>query len=57
MDVYKKHFIFKTEDVPLFLLPMEYLWKLIIFYQKENLNKYPKAKNVWGVFLTTVQYN
>lgn len=27
-----------------------------VFYQRDNFNKYSKAKNVWVISLTTLQY-
>ena len=36
---------------------MGHLWKLIMFYQRETLSKYPKAKIIQDISLTTLQEN
>lgn len=53
--MYIKNFIFQTEAIPPFL----YLFMETdhMFYQRETLSKYPKAKTIQDISLTTLQEN
>lgn len=53
VDVYKDILFFKqsyTSTAYGLFVTVDHL-----FYQREALNKYPKAKNVWSISLTTPQ--
>lgn len=57
MDVYKKFYFSNRGDTSFSVTYGSFMEADHMFYQRETLSKYPKAKTIQDISLTTLQEN
>ena len=57
MDVYKKFYFSNRGYTSVYVTYGSFMEADHVFYQTETLNKYPKAKTIQDISLTTLQEN